>query len=225
MTQDDLSNLSFLHIILSTNRRITLRSPTENQRSDKEGYADKRTPCLDTLLVSGRHGVRFSYYHSSRYPCRYPHIHRTVPESRLFGMLITHATIRIMSCSANVSQASQRSATKLVSERRFLQPPSHRSYTHLWQENAWRRNFSCLSYFEIFRRPTRLATTLLLALLCRCCANFPFSQLLSNSFYRCIESRRPLDSFVSHAGPLSDRHFRWIKAIARVVFQASSSAW
>ena len=36
MTHDDLSNLSFLHIILSTNGRITLRSPTENQRSDKE---------------------------------------------------------------------------------------------------------------------------------------------------------------------------------------------
>ncbi|CAM9827660.1 unnamed protein product [Ascophyllum nodosum] len=33
------------------------------------------------------------------------------------------------------------------------------------------------------------------------------------------EIAMPLDSFVSHAGPLSDRHFRWIKAIARVVFQ------
>ena len=36
MTHDDLSNLSFQHIILSTNGRITLRSLTENQRSDKE---------------------------------------------------------------------------------------------------------------------------------------------------------------------------------------------
>ena len=36
MTHDDLSNLSFLHIILSTNGRIALRSLAENQRSDKE---------------------------------------------------------------------------------------------------------------------------------------------------------------------------------------------
>ncbi|CAN0058885.1 unnamed protein product, partial [Ascophyllum nodosum] len=33
------------------------------------------------------------------------------------------------------------------------------------------------------------------------------------------EIATPLDSFLSHAGPLYNRHFRWIKAIARVVFQ------
>ena len=32
---------------------------------------------------------------------------------------------------------------------------------------------------------------------------------------------RPLDAFLTGAGPLPDRHIRWIKAIARVVFQAS----
>ena len=37
--------------------------------------------------------------------------------------------------------------------------------------------------------------------------------------------RRPLEKFISRAGPLSDRHFKWIKAIARVVFQASSSVF
>ncbi|CAM9571594.1 unnamed protein product, partial [Ascophyllum nodosum] len=34
-----------------------------------------------------------------------------------------------------------------------------------------------------------------------------------------MEIAMPLDSFLVLAGPLFDRHFRWIKAIARVVFQ------
>ncbi|CAM9827730.1 unnamed protein product [Ascophyllum nodosum] len=34
-----------------------------------------------------------------------------------------------------------------------------------------------------------------------------------------MEMATPLNSFLSHAGPLSGRHFGWIKAIARVVFQ------
>ena len=116
ITHDDLSNLSFLHIILSTNGRITLRSPTENQRSDKE--ATQASASLVSIPYSYLVAMAsiVSYHNSRRYPYRYPHIHRTVTGSRLLGMLITHSIVRIMSCSANVSQTSQRPVTKLVSE-------------------------------------------------------------------------------------------------------------
>ena len=141
MTHDDLSNLSFLHIILSTTGRITLRSLKENQRSDKEATqtSASRVSIPYSYLVAMASVIRTMIPDVA--PYRYPHTHRTVTGSRLLGMLITHSTIRIMSCTANVSQASQRPVTKLLSERRFLPPLTHRSYAHTWQDSAWRQLF------------------------------------------------------------------------------------
>lgn len=52
---------------------------------------------------------------------------------------------------------------------------------------------------------------------------FAISSLFFRRRRNLVARLRPLDAFLVEAGPLTDRHIKWIKAIARIIFQASPS--